>query len=48
MIIRVNIKTGEETIIEPINDKDREGLKQVMKDLYHIHEKKRRAESTTA
>lgn len=39
MIVRVDIKTGRQTIIEPINEKDKEGLGEVLKALYYQHQK---------
>lgn len=38
MVIRVNIQTGEEIVIEPINDEDRKGLKKVIENLYYINQ----------
>ena len=38
VVIRVNIQTGEEIVIEPINDEDRKGLKKVIENLYYINQ----------
>ena len=39
MIVRMNLKTREQTIIEPVNDADREVFKKIWIQLYYNHER---------
>lgn len=42
MIVDIEIATGKQTVIEPINDADLEGLKEVMRKLYFRQSQKER------
>lgn len=45
MIVSMDLKTRKQTIIEPINDADREVFKKILIELYYNHERLMKGET---